>query len=97
MELVVVWALILSFAFYGRHHVMEGDPRHDFVKLLFFACLFGGAFIIEARLYALFRGGNLLDNNEGRDSRGRWRARLYIAGYVLLIISAIAMLLTMNL
>jgi len=97
IELVAVSTLLMSFAFYGRHHLVEGNPRDDFVKLLFFACLFGGAFIMEARLYALLRRGNVLDNSEGRDLRERWRARFYIAGYVLLIVSAIAMIVTMNL
>lgn len=97
MELVAVWAILMSFAFYGRHHLVEGNPRHDFVKLLFFVCLFGGAFITEARLYALLRKGNVLIDNENPDLRGRWRALFYFASYVLLIISAIAMIATMNL
>lgn len=97
MELVSVCAFLVSFAFYGRHHLVAGNPRDDFMKLLFFACLFGRAFIIEARLYTLLRRGNVLDNNEKPDLRGHWRVRLYIAGYVLLIISAIAMIITINL
>jgi hypothetical protein len=54
IELLIVSSLLLAFAFYGRHHLVEGNPRHNFLQLLFFACVFGGVFIVEARLHALF-------------------------------------------
>lgn len=97
LELVVVSAFLVSFAFYARNYLVEGNHRHDFVRLLFFACIFGGAFIAEARLYALLRKGKVLIDNEQPDIRGRWRVRFDVAGYVLLIVSAIAMIVVMNL
>lgn len=96
-ELVVVSTLLLSFAFYGRNNFLEGNPRQDFVKLLFFSCVFGGALIVEARLHALLRKRRVLIFDEKSCSPERWRARLYIVGYVILVLSVILSVVTMSL
>jgi len=95
-ELVVVCALLLSLAFYDRNHFEVGSPRHDFARLLFFTCVFGGAFIVEARLNALLRKRRVFID-ENSCSRERWRARFYITGYVILVLSVFLLVVTMSL
>jgi len=98
MELLVVVTLLLGFAFHGRYHLEDTNPRHDFVKLLFFACVFGGVLIMEARLHALFeKRGVFIVEKKPYSPRRLMMARLYITGYVILILSAILMVVLINL
>jgi hypothetical protein len=97
IELLVVLSLFLGFAFYGRHHLVDGTPRHDLLKLLFFACVFGGAFIVQARLHAILEKRGVFVVEKKSWSPSRLIARFYIGGYGILILSTILMIVIVNL
>lgn len=98
IELFIVVTFLLGFAFYGRYNFEDGNPRHDFLKLLFFVCVFGGALIMEARLHALFeKRGVFVAEKKPYSPRRLILSRLYIAGYVIWILSAILMVVLINL
>lgn len=69
----------------GRLRLPGGNifSEDDFTRLLFFACVFGGAFIVEAGLYSLLRKGRVLIVDEMKDPLGRRRAPFDIAGYLI--------------
>jgi len=80
IELLVVLSIFLGFPFYGRHHLVDGTPRHDLLKLLFFASVFGEAFIVQVRLHAILEKRRVFVVEEKSWSPSRLIARFYIAG-----------------
>jgi len=89
MELVSVWAFLLGLAAYGRYRLVQGNPRHDALRLLFFVCILGGALITETRLYALL-GKRRVFMDAMKNSRAPCKlATCYIAGYAMLAVAAI--------
>lgn len=88
MEIIIIIAFFLGFAFYGRYNLIDGNQRHDLIKLFFYALVFGGAFIINARLHYLL--GKKLSNSENNPCSLTHNGKLaYNIGYLILLPSAV--------
>ncbi len=90
-EIILVTAFFLGFAFYGRHNLISGNQRHNLIKLFFYACVFAGAFIINARLYSLLWRKH--SNGENRLCFKTYTGKLaYKIGWAILLPSVVSLL-----